>query len=339
MSKRKIAAAGLIIAVLFCPTGRKGRAAGEVLEILHKKDGSIMVAVDGGKFLMGTAEAHPDAPEKWPGDEPLHPNEVLLARAKPGWQHADERPARKVILKDYAIDRFEVTNAQYRKFLDRIKETGDHGRCHPGEPKGKDHTPLYWREFNPLLKDPDYAARAPFRADTFQADDKPVVGVDWYDAYAYAAWAGKRLPTEAEWEFACRGRRARRWPWGDEWRQGYANTGGERKGVDVTERGRGFERDGYVYPAPVGNYLDGRSPFGCDEMAGNASEWVADWYQADYYRAAPDVNPRGPMRGRFRAVRGGSSQSSPSSVRCASRSFHEPEYRTFTLGFRCAKDF
>ena len=109
-----------------------------------------------------------------------------------------------------------------------------------------------------------------------------------------------------------------------------------------------FEKDGYIYPAPVGSYVglwtargwfrDGRSPFGCSDMAGNASEWVADWYGARYYRTASKSNPAGPKGGRRRSVRGGSSRSYPSAARCAARSYREPEYRDFDLGFRCAKD-
>lgn len=205
----------------------------------------------------------------------------------------------------FSIDRTEVTNAEYRKFLSARK---DHGLCHPDEPKDKDHTPRYWGRFNPLLDDPEYARTAPFSPETFTQDDAPVVGVDWFDAYAYAAWAGKRLPTEAEWELAAGGTEKRLWPWGNEWAWGKCNTGGDK--------------DGYVYPAPVGRFPEGRSPYGCEDMAGNVAEWCADWY----------------VEGKQRVARGGGSQNAPSSVRCASRVGFEPEYRTFTLGFRCARD-
>jgi formylglycine-generating enzyme required for sulfatase activity len=100
----------------------------------------------------------------------------------------------------------------------------------------------------------------------------------------------------------------------------------------------GFEKDGYVYPAPVGSYPQGRSPLGCDDVAGNVAEWCGDWYDRQYYRVAPDDNPPGPAAGRMKVVRGGSSQSMPSSVRCAGRVKREPEFRSYTLGFRCAKD-
>lgn len=313
-----------------------GEPAARPREIVHARDGSIMVVVPASEFVMGTDESHPDLPKSPPGHEPLKPNDVLIARADPAWRHADERPARTVKLGTFAIDRYEVTNAQYRKFVEWIARTGDHGKCHPAEPKEKNHTPRYWRDFNPLLKDSAYARTAPFGPDTFTADDKPVVGVDWFDAYAYAAWAGKRLPTEAEWELAARGLDGRRWPWGNEWRWGLVNAGGEKKGKDISATG--FEKDGYIYAAPVGSFPEGRSPLGCDDMAGNVAEWCNDWYQEDYYGNAPAHNPRGPVSGRLRVVRGGSSQNLPSSVRSAARFSYEPEFRNFALGVRCAKD-
>jgi formylglycine-generating enzyme required for sulfatase activity len=327
-----VVAVFVVVAVIAYQRGGLGR------QIVHQQDDSIMIAVPASDFLMGAGMPHPDLPEKPLGDAPLRPYHVLITRADAAWRQADEKPARRVKLRSYAIDRYEVTNGQYREFLDWIEESGDHGNCHPDEPAGKDHTPRYWREYNPLLRDPFYASTTPFGPETFTADDKPVVGVDWYDAFAYAAWAGKRLPTEAEWELAARGRDGRRWPWGDDWQWGRANAGGEKRGMDVSAEG--YEKDGYIYPAPVGSFPQGRSPFGCDDMAGNVSEWVADWYDSEYYKNAPDTDPRGPVDGCCeRVVRGGSSQSMPSSVRCARRMHREPDFRTYTLGFRCAKDF
>jgi formylglycine-generating enzyme required for sulfatase activity len=100
-------------------------------------------------------------------------------------------------VKAFRIDRYEVSNADYRKFLAFISATGDHGKCHKDEAPGKDHTPLYWESPN------------------LNGDDCPVVGVDWYDAYAYSAWVGKRLPTDEEWERAARGDTWRVYTWGD----------------------------------------------------------------------------------------------------------------------------
>jgi sulfatase modifying factor 1 len=306
-------------------------------EIHHKADNSVMMVVGAMEFKMGTDEVHADTPAQSPQADALHPPDVLLARAYPGWTLPDEHPARTVRMKSFAIDRYEVTNAQYRRFLAHLAESGDAPYRHPDQPKGKDHTPRYWRDYNPLLKDPNYRPLAQYAApDTFTADNKPVVGVDWFDAYAYAAWAGKRLPTEAEWELAARGTDGRRWPWGNDWRWGLANIGGEKLGGDVNAKGK--EKDGFIYSAPVGSFPEGRSPFGCDDMAGNAAEWCADWYQADIGRSGSKDNPRGPVTGTERAIRGGSSQNMASSVRCAVRFHREPEFRTFILGFRCAKD-
>ena len=313
-----------------------------IREIAHDADGTTMVVVPASVFKMGTDEFHDDLPER-PFDgkaKAVRPRHVLLVRAEHSWRHADEQPVRLVRLDGYAIDRYEVTNAQYRKFLAAIESSGgsSHEDCHRDEGEHKDHTPRYWREYNPLLKkSAQYASTTPFHAETFTQDDKPVVAVDWYDAYGYCAWAGKRLPTEAEWELASRGHDGRRWPWGSEWNWKHANTGGEKKGLDISAKG--YEKDGYIYAAPVGTYEIGRSPFGANEMAGNVEEWVADWYQADYYAVAPVANPPGPPTGKHRVVRGGDSRSYTSTVRCAARSHEEPDYRNFTLGFRCAKDY
>jgi formylglycine-generating enzyme required for sulfatase activity len=344
MSARTITLAAVIagaaaLAASTAPSEPAGAVAASirVVEIRNAKDGSVMVVVPSSEFIMGTSGAHPDFPAKpFVGGE-LHPPDIPIIRAYPAWALADERPARTVRVRGFAIDRYTVTNAQYRRFLAEVSTGGDAAYAHPDQPKGKDHTPRYWGNFNPLLRDPAYARLAQY-ADpgTFTADDKPVVGVDWFDAYAYARWAGKRLPTEAEWELAARGTDGRIWPWGNAWRWGLANVGGEKLARDV--RSRGYEKDGYIYPAPVGSFPGGRSPYGCDDMAGNAAEWCADWYQADVGSKGGLVDPAGPAAGTERAVRGGSSQNMPSGVRCAVRYHHEPEFRFFTLGFRCAKD-
>jgi len=305
-------------------------------EIRHAADNSVMMVVPAMEFTEGTDDAHPDLPANRLVPGKVKPTEIKLARGWEGWALEDEHPARKVRLNAFAIDRYEVTNAQYRVFLAEVTQHGDRHCAHPNQPAGKDHTPRYWKKFNPLLQDPAFAKLAQFDAATFTQDHTPVVGVDWFDAYAYAKWAGKRLPTEAEWELAARGPDGRRWPWGDDWQWGLCNIVGEKLGADVRAKGR--EKDGYIYPAPVGQYPAGRSPFGCDDMAGNAAEWVADWYAPDAYVTGPVENPGGPSAGDERVVRGGSSQNYPSYTRCAVRAHREPEFRTFVLGFRCAKD-
>ena len=304
--------------------------------VQHDADDSRMVVIPACEFLMGTSESHPDLPPEPLGDRPLRPAEVPLARAEHDWRHTDERPQRTVEMSSFAIDEHEVTNARYRRFLEDVAGAGDEAYRHPEQPGGKDHTPRYWRSYNPLMEHPGYLQIVPFDHETFTADDKPVVGIDWYDAWAYAKWAGKRLPTEAEWELAARGTAGRRWPWGSEWKWGACNIGGEKKGLDISTRGE--EKDGYVYSAPVGTYPEGNSVWGVCDMAGNVAEWCADWYREDWYRHASDEDPTGPETGSARVVRGGSSQRGSNSVRCAKRAWYEPEFRNFTLGFRCAKD-
>jgi len=305
-------------------------------QLLHEADSSTMVVIPDMTFIMGTAESHPDLPEEPLGAAPLRPSDVPIARAEHGWRHADERPQRAVSVRAFAIDAHEVTNARYRRFLEAVERDGDAAWRHPEQPEGKDHTPRYWREYNPLMKSPGYLKLVPVDHETFTADDKPVVGVDWFDAWAYAAWAGKRLPTEAEWELAARGAGGRRWPWGNEWHWGYCNIGGEKKGLDISTRGE--EKDGYIYAAPVGSYPEGNSRWGVCDMAGNVAEWCADWYREDWYSQGETKDPRGPTDGAHRVVRGGSSQRGANGVRCAKRASYEPEFRNFTLGFRCAKD-
>lgn len=203
----------------------------------------------------------------------------------------------------FRIDRHEVKNATYALFLQAVRSDA-HRYCHPDEPKDKDHTPRYWRDFQPaLLRVNGTAKLAPFSVDDFRRPELPVVGVDWWDAVAFAAWAGKRLPTRLEWEKAARGKDGRKWPWGNEWSYARANTGGEKWG----------EHDGVRYAAPVIDFVEGASPHGALNMAGNAAEWTREGF-----------------------VAGGSSNSNPSQVRTFAGQFREPEFRSFDLGFRCA---
>ena len=208
----------------------------------------------------------------------------------------------------FRIDRTEVRNAEYRRFLEAVA-TDAHEHCHPDEPANKDHTPRYWRGFRTRLFVKSVASRiAPFDDETFRDPAGPVVGVDWWDAYAYARWAGARLPTGLEWEKAARGTDGRIWPWGDRFAFSRVNAGGEKWG----------ERDGFIYAAPVGSFTsgakDGRSPYGAADMAGNVAEWTDE-----------------------ALVAGGSSRSSPSGVRASASRAHEPSYRAFDVGFRCAR--
>jgi len=218
---------------------------------------------------------------------------------------SDERPEHGVFLNSYYIDIFEVTNADYARFLNAVRPSDEEAES--------------W-----ILIESDYS-RLRNESGKFRAlegyEDHPVVMVSFDGAIAFAAWAKKRLPTEAEWEKAARGGlKNARYPWGntiDTARSNYA-----RKKVLTT---------------PVGLYPP--NGFGLYDMAGNVSEMVSDFYAADYYSAMPDRNPTGPPVGEFRVIRGGDWISAPSALSVGNRGKipASPIYLPNT-GFRCVKD-
>lgn len=211
----------------------------------------------------------------------------------------DERPVHCVYLESFYIDKYEVTNRQYKKFVD---ETG-----YPA----------------PEIKNKPWLEPFIWKNKTFPEGrgDYPVVLVSWHDASAYAKWAGKRLPTEAEWEKACRGKlNGHHFPFGNrlEFSQASFNKG--------YVRGKKLE--------PVGTYLPNSA--GLYDIAGNVWEWCFDWYDENYYQTSPGNNPEGPDNGTYRVYRGGSWINDRNYLRCAARGKNVPEYRSPSIGFRCA---
>jgi formylglycine-generating enzyme required for sulfatase activity len=243
-------------------------------EYRWEKDGSTVIRIPAGTFTMGSTE------------------------------NADEKPVHQVYLDEYYIDKYEVTNRQYRKFCDATRRT------YPSDPD--------------FLGMPDYFASRP---------DHPVVNVSWNDAAAYCTWAGKRLPTEAEWEKAARGTDSRKYPWGN------SEPTGQR--CNLADRNTDYswstqDDDGYARTAPAGSYPAGASPYGCLDMAGNVWEWCDDWYGENYYASSASNNPTGPSSGSRRVLRGGSWNYGARYLRCSYRYWFEPSYRNYGLGFRCA---
>ena len=204
----------------------------------------------------------------------------------------DAKPIHTVYLDAFYMDVYEVTNNQYAKFMSDI-----------GHKK-----PTYWDD--PI----------------FTLNNRPVVGVSWWDAQAYCKWAGKRLPTEAEWEKAARGGLSmRNYPWEGSISHEYANYSGTGPGDiwdDIT--------------APVGSFPS--NGYGLYDMAGNVAEWCSDWYDNGYYAISPKRNPIGPALGTYRVVRGGG-WADFGGVLCVSyRSFLNPDTMGSGTGFRCVED-
>jgi formylglycine-generating enzyme required for sulfatase activity len=212
----------------------------------------------------------------------------------------DEFPRRTVYLDAYWMDQTEVTNGMYTLCVQE-------GGCEP-------------LAIGVSLTRNDYF-------DNLSYGEYPVVNVNWEQAAAYCTWAGRRLPTEAEWEKAARGDDNRIYPWGDQepscQRLAFGNPGPGR-GVCVEDTVR------------VGSFPDGASFYGALDMGGNVWEWVADWYSPDAYSDPDTSNPVGPATGEARVMRGGAITDSPAAVRASKRSSTHPENASYFIGFRCA---
>lgn len=237
-----------------------------------------------------------------------------------------ERPVHTVELDAFYIGKFEVTNAQWRKFRD------DPGYDDPkfwpnGRPVPKDQIP-YWTQAN------NHGGGTP------NSDDYPVIGVNWDAAVAYCNWvsakSGKkyRLPTEAEWEKAARGTDLRRFPWGNAADRSRANYVGAQAFDTAFPVGYydGSDRNGL-------KTASGASPYGAHDMAGNLQEWCGDWYARDYYQSSPKKNPKGPATGAYRVVRGGSFFFESWDMRTSARSAAWPSLQAYRmLGFRLVRE-
>ncbi len=195
----------------------------------------------------------------------------------------DARPQHKATTGAFFIDKTEVTNAQYQKYCDATDVP----------------TPPHWKDG----KFPDGEA------------DFPVQRVNWYEAGAYAKWAGRRLPTEIEWEKAARGTDARRFPWGDNWDADKANSSSAQSRA-------------------VGQYTAGASPYGALDMSGNVAEWTSSWWQS--YANAPTQQPA--FGTKYKVVRGGAWSSHGNQGQTWFRGIASPRTRIEWIGFRCVQE-
>ena len=269
-------------------------------------------------------------------------------------QMTDARPIHKVTVGAFFMDRTEVTNAEFAKFVEAAKYVTvaekPMANLPPGSfvflpgqrVEGQEHPRATWFKF---VAGADWRHPEGPGSSIQGRDTHPVVHVCYDDAAAYAAWADKRLPTEAEWEFASRGGLAGcRYAWGSELKPGgkwMANIWqGEFPKLNTAE-------DGYVTTAPVTTYPP--NGYGLSEMSGNVWEWCSDWYREDYYKSSPSDGPKGPSSSYDpdepgvpkRVQRGGSFLCADSY--CAryvmgSRMKGEVVSAANHIGFRCAKD-
>jgi formylglycine-generating enzyme required for sulfatase activity len=218
----------------------------------------------------------------------------------------DEKPVHKITLAAFWIDQTEVTIQMYRLCVES-------GVCkEPTSKKSYTHSSYY--------------GNAEF-------DNYPVLYVDWNMAKAYCEWVDRRLPTEAEWEKAARGESAFVYPWGNAFDGTKVNFCDENCSFDWADKS---SDDHFADTAPVGSYPNGASPYGALDMAGNAWEWVADWYSDTYYAGSPSSNPLGPEEGQYRVLRGGAWGHFADGVRSARRSWVDPTNADGNVGFRCA---
>ncbi len=198
-----------------------------------------------------------------------------------------ENPAHNVELEPYHIDTHEVTHSSYMKFVNATNAK----------------KPRYW-------DDPD-----------FNGSNQPVVGISWKAAQSYCKWKSGRLPTEAEWEKASRGKRSIDFPWGNE-------------PPDSTRLNFNEE---LKKTAPVGSYEAGKSDYGVYDLSGNVAEWTYDWHQAEFYIFSSKANPVGPQKGQYKVIRGGNWRNDAKDVNMIYRNATIPSIRNKTLGFRCAQ--
>ncbi|NIK61705.1 formylglycine-generating enzyme family protein [Kribbella shirazensis] len=279
--------------------------------------GIEQVVLSGGVFAMGNSNGDENAGD---GETPVHEVEVA----------------------PYSIDATSVTNADFARFVDatgyrtEAEIFGYSAVFHlalaadPDELMGPASGTPWWAG----VRGADWRHPGGSRSDLDGLDDHPVVHVSWNDAVAYCKWAGRRLPTEAEWEYAARGgREGARYPWGDEL---IGDDGQWRCNIWQGEFPRSnTEEDGYLTTAPVRTFQP--NGFGMWQMVGNVWEWCEDWFGPRYYKFSPAQDPTGPSLGAARVMRGGSylcHDSYCNRYRNAARSSNTPESSMGNAGFR-----
>ena len=248
---------------------------------------------------------------------------------------AEERPAHKVkISKPFYMGKYKVTVAQFRAFADATKYVSEAEKSNGGS-SVKDGK---WQTLNGIS----------WRTPGFkQEDNHPACVITWHDAQEFCRWVGKLtgrkvcLPTEAQWEYAARGPKSPKYPWGDKWdgtKANHADVTWRKSPAAVQDWGSSDDNDGFAWTAPVGSYKNSASWCGAYDMAGNAWERLEDFFNDTYYQESPAVDPKGPATGEARVLRGGSWNHGAGGCRAAGRHRHDPGSRDAGVGFRVALD-
>ncbi|MEJ2564813.1 MAG: SUMF1/EgtB/PvdO family nonheme iron enzyme [Gammaproteobacteria bacterium] len=322
---------GCVLLLVACSAKDKGAQAQTQTAVHPSSAPRDMVLIPAGPFIIGSNKTDTENLQKQYGF--VHP------------LYLNEHPRHKAYLQAYYIDKYEVTNANYKAFVMAMKAQMRQSGTDYREPRywiqnaynlsddkleAADLTGLRWIAANYFKLDMDTTKMSKDALLTAMLkmqrhrDRLPVTEVNWYDAYSYCRWAGKRLPSEAEWEKAARGPNGLEYPWGNKWDAAKTNTGAGR------------DEDESV--VPVGSMPEDKSPYGVYDMGGNVSEWVDDWY-----RPYPDSDYKSRFYGDIHKVlRGGGSGVGHYALslfyRGARRNHADPTLSGTDLGFRCAMD-
>jgi len=287
------------------------------------KDGATMVVIPAGEFWMGSTQDDVDRLV----EQCMQTRKKDAASCRSVFQ--GEVPRHRVRIAAFAMDKYEVTNKLFAKFVEGTDYQTTAEREGWGWGLGeRDAAPR--RVEGASWKTPSTGASA--------VPEHPVMMVSWDDAVAYCRWAAKRLPTEAEWEYAARANtQGANW-WGERMPgtrvANVADKSGQRQFPELAVEPQ--YDDGSARTSPVGTYE--ANPWGLHDMIGNVWEWTADWYAPSFYRKSKDFNPEGPSSGQYRVVRGGSWRNLGVLARAAYRGGHAPTDRSAIIGFRCAQD-
>jgi len=268
--------------------------------LVSKVDGIVLMYVPAGEFLMGS---------------------------RPGYGDDNETPRHQVRLDAFWMDQTEVTNAMFALFV----AARDYETAAERTGAGLVYINNNWS----WVDGANWLHPRGPESNIDGLENHPVVQVNWNDAVAYCTWAGRRLPTEAEWEYAAGGIDSRTFPWGNQDPTGtllnFADANTDLVWSDANND------DGYEFTAPVGSYPAGASRFGMLDMAGNVIELVTDWYDPQYYSDSPQESPDGPSSGDFRVLRGGSFLYGYYFLRNSARNWISQTDQAFDVGFRCVQ--